>query len=65
MAYHPQLALPNDPNKDIWSYFELLQIHPVVFDDYLVIILQVPLVDKSLIMNVYRVYNLLMLHPAL
>ena len=31
----------------------------------MVVILQVPLVDKSPLMNVYMVYNLCILHPAL
>ena len=42
MAQHPQLASPNDPNKDTWSYYNLFQINPIVFDDHLVVILQVP-----------------------
>ena len=52
MAQHTELALPNDPNKYISSYYELLQVNPIVFDDHLVVILQVPLIDK-----VYKVYN--------
>ena len=34
------------------------------FDDHLAIILQVPLVDESLIMNAYTVYNLPIPHPV-
>ena len=55
IAQHPQLALPNGPNEDIWCYNGLFQINPIVFDYHLVMMLQVPLVDKSLIMNVYNV----------
>ena len=36
-----------------------------VFDYHLVVILQAYLVDKSFIMNEYKVYNLLVLHPVL
>ena len=64
MAQHRQLTQPNDPNQDIWSYHELLQINPIVFGDHLVVILQVPLVHISLRMNVYEVYNVLILHPV-
>ena len=46
MAQHPWLPLPNDPNQDMWSYYELLWINPMVLDDDLVNILKVPLVDK-------------------
>ena len=38
---------------------------PIVFDDYLMLILTVPLVDQSLHMDLYKVHNLPMLHPTL
>ena len=53
MATYPHLSLPNNPNKDIWSYYELLQVGPIAFDDHSVIVLQGPLVNKSPIINVY------------
>ena len=34
-------------------------------DDYLMVILTIPLIDSSLDVNLYKVYNLLMLHPKL
>ena len=58
MAQDPQLPLPNDPNQDIWGYYELLRINPMVFDGCLVIILQLTSVNTSLITNGYKVYNL-------
>ena len=36
-----------------------------MLDDYLMLILTVPLIDQSLHMNLYKVYNLPMLHPTL
>ena len=54
MIQHPHLALPNYAEKDVWKYYALLWIHPIVFDDLLLVILQMPLVDKSFMMNVYR-----------
>ena len=65
MVQHPSLAIPNDSNKDIWSYYELLQLSPIVFNDHLVVTLQVPLADKSLVTNVYEAYNFAILHPVL
>ena len=62
---HPQLPLPNDSNLDVWTYYELLWIKLIVLYDCLVSILQVLLVDKSLIMNVYKVCNLPILNPVL
>ena len=38
---------------------------PTVLQDYLMLILTVPLVDQSLHMNLYNVHNLPMLHPTL
>ena len=38
---------------------------PIVLEDYLMLILTVPLVDQSLHMNLYKVHNLPMLHPTL
>ena len=38
---------------------------PIVLEDYLMLILTVPLVDQSLHMNLCRVHNLPMLHPTL
>ena len=34
-------------------------------EDYLMLILTVPLIGQSLHMNLYKVYNLPMLHPTL
>ena len=38
---------------------------PIVFDDYLMLILTLPLVDQSLNMDLYKVHNLPLLHPTL
>ena len=65
MKSHPRLELPIDPVNGIWDYYNMIKIHPVVFDDYLMIMLEVPLVDKSLKMDVYQVHNLPILHPML
>ena len=37
----------------------------MVLQDYLMLILTVPLVDQSLQVNLYKVHNLPMLHPTL
>ena len=64
MAQHPHLTLPNDPYKDIWSYYELLQVSPIVFNDHIVVILEVPVVDKYVVINDYKTYNFPILHPV-
>ena len=54
-----------DPEINIWSYCGTGKLTPIVLEDYLMLILTVPLVDQCLHMNIYRVHNLPMLHPTL
>ena len=65
MKRNPRLQLPEDPNVNIWNYYPIMKITSVVMDDFLLIILTIPLTDQSLEMNLYKVYNLPALHPEL
>ena len=65
MKRNPRLRLPENPVENIWSYYSLMRVTPVVMENFLAIILTVPLVDISLQMNVYKVHNLPTLHPEL
>ena len=65
MKRNPRLQLPEDPNVNIWNYYPIMRITPIVMDDFLLIILTIPLTDQSLEMNLYKVYNLPALHPEL
>ena len=60
-----RLKLCEDPETNIWSYYGTVKLTLIVLQDYLMLILTVPLVDQSLHMNLYKVYNLHMLHPTL
>ena len=60
-----RLKLCEDPDTNIWSYYGTVKLTPIVLQDYLMLILTVPLVDQSLHMNLYKVHNLPMLHPTL
>ena len=62
---HARLKLCEDPETNIWSYYGTIKLTPIVLEDYLMLILTVPLVDQSLHMNLYNVHNLPMLHPTL
>ena len=59
---HARLKLCEDPETNIWSYYGTIKLTPIVLEDYLMLILTVPLIDQSLHMNLYKVYNLPMLH---
>ena len=62
---HPRLSLPRDPDENIWDYYAISRITPLVEKGYLVVILTIPLSDKSLAMSLFRVHNLPSLHPDL
>ena len=65
MKRNPRLQLQEDSNTNIWNYYPIIKIIPIVMDDFLLIILTIPLKDHSLGMNLYKVYNLPALHPEL
>ena len=52
-----RLRLYEDPESNIWSYYRTVKFIPIVLQDYLMLILTVPLVDQSLQMNLYKVHN--------
>ena len=60
-----KLRLCEDPETNIWSYYETVKLTPIVLQDYLMLILTIPLIDQSLQVNLYKVHNLPMLHPTL
>ena len=60
-----RLRLYEDPETNIWSYYGTVILTPIVLQDYLMLILTIPLVDQSLQVNLYKVHNLPMLHPTL
>ena len=60
-----RLKLCEDPESNIWSYYGTVKLTPIVLEDYLMLILTIPLVDQSLHMDLYKVHNLPMLHPTL
>ena len=62
---HARLQLCEDPVTNIWSYYGTIKLMPIVLNDYLMLILTVPLINQSLHMNLYKVHNLPMLHPTL
>ena len=60
-----RLGLCEDPETNIWSYYSTIKLAPIVLQDYLMLILTVPLIVQSLQMNLYKIHNLPMLHPIL
>ena len=51
--------------ENIWTYYNIIKVTPLVIDDFLMVILTVPLIDSSLNVNLYHIHNLPMLHPTM
>ena len=60
-----RLALSEDPSENIWIYYNIIKVTPLVIDDFLMVILTIPLIDSSLNVNLYCIHHLPMLHPTL
>ena len=62
---NPRLKLPYDPDtRDIWKYYKVIKITPVVIDKLLVILLTIPILDSTLELNIYRIHNLPAIPPG-
>ena len=62
---YPQLQLPDNPHKNIWANYSIMRVTSIVMEDFLLLILSIPLIDKSLKMKLYKVHNLPPLKPQL
>ena len=60
-----RLRLSKDPKTNTWAYHGNGKLTPIILQDYLMLILTISLVDQSLQMDLYKVYNLPMLYPTL
>ena len=49
-----QLTLSEDPSQNIWAYYNIIKITLIVMDDYLMVILTIPLIKSSLNVNLYK-----------
>ena len=65
MRYNPRLKLPYDPDTEVYMFYSIVQITPVVVEDTLVMLLTIPLMDKSLKLNIYQIHSLPALQPTL
>ena len=59
MHANPRLRLPYDPRAGgIWKYYSIIKVTPIVMDKMLVILMTIPVLDKTLELNIYQVHNL-------
>ena len=53
MRTNPRLKVPYDPRAGgIWKYYSVIKITPIVMDKMLVILMTIPVLDKSLELNI-------------
>ena len=65
MERNPQLTLLEDPNINIWNYYSIMKVTPIIMENFLLVVLTIPLADQPLVINLNRVHNLSALHPKL
>ena len=54
MHANPRLRLPYDPQTgEVWKYYGVIKVIPMVIDRMLVILMTIPLLDKTLELNIY------------
>ena len=65
MHANPRLKLPYDPRAgEIWKYYSVIKVTPIVMDKMLVILMTIPVLDKTLELNIYQVHNLPAIPPG-
>ena len=65
MHANPHLRLPYDPRAgEIWKYYGVIRVTPIVMDKMLVILMTIPVLDKTLELNIYQVHNLPAIPPG-
>ena len=42
------LRLAEDPDSNVWAFYNIIKVTPVVMEDTLMLILTIPLIDQSL-----------------
>ena len=61
----PTLALPEDPDTNIWHYYKFLTVAPMNHDNKLVLMINISLVDLDSRMTLYKIHNLPIFGPRI
>ena len=62
---HPQLALPEWNDKNIWYMSKFMKLQPFIMTNTLYVVLHIPLVDKSPQFYLFRIHNMPLVHPII
>ena len=61
----PSIKLPEDPTQNIWHYYNFLSVSHTTYDDKILILIKLPLIDHDSSLDLYRIYNLPIFNPSL
>ena len=59
----PKITLPEDPTINIWHYYRLLTITPMINGNQLLLMIKIPLLDSDSTMTLYKIHNLPIYNP--
>ena len=65
LVSHSQLAPPQWEGENIWYMHKFMKLQSFMLSDTLYVVLLVPLVDRSLQFNLYRIHKIHLVHPVL
>ena len=60
---YPKLELPLDEEGDIWPFYSLMRTIPILCEEFMIFVVEMPLRSKDMHMNLYKVHNLPAIHP--
>ena len=55
LPYH--LTLPEDPEKDLWKYYQTLTCTTILDEDKFLKIVSIPLLDREPTFEIYKVFS--------
>jgi len=60
----PRLRLPGDFRQDIWSFYAIIRVEPILRpgSGTIMLVCTIPLLDTSIDLNIYRVHSLPAIH---
>ena len=61
----PTITLPEDPTQNVWHYYKYLTVNYIPFEDKIIMLVKIPLVDNQSSLSLYKIYNLPVYHPKI
>ena len=58
----PRLKLPGDFREDIWSFYAIIRVQPILRNHVIILVCTIPLQDTATQLDIYRVHSLPTIH---